>query len=1569
MVVEHQVVVSLTVSGDVSEYGPASNKAISIRQALATQAGVHISAVSLTVTAASVRIEATIRVADSSAASSLESAVSTAMKSKEAATALLGVAVLSTPSVSKQAVVVAVSPPPQPPQGGGGGGASPPYGGFQSSPPSPGAYSYGGGGPYSYGGGGGKGGGGGGFMWSPPPPRPPSPPPSPPPNEVTTQVALHLGIPTLGPIRASLLGTLAQVLQMHVWDLSISRVLSSSTSSADGASTTTVLVRVTEHFGPACDVEPQLGTVATCSPVQAAVRRLIASNACTPSPPPPPPPSAPSVCNNRCMFSWDMSCDDGGPGAKFSVCGYGSDCQDCGPRPLVGYSSPNYGPVPPPGWSEPKPLPPSSFPPVGKGAMPYVSPPSSQSPIPIPPPIIPPPPAPLPPPAPGSECQNPTIAWCLNQPFAPGATDGIAHCLALSHNASLLPLATGGPSRLLATPLEELSLRLSTPGLSVPVLNTSIPCGDGRCDRYEQVPADRYAFMYGPHKPSYDSVCYADCGCGDGYCDQYGDLGRAAGGFPAETAASCPEDCACGDGVCSAEHGETLRTCPQDCTCGNGMCENWCTAEELERRKPGWWTPDDIRPSCNETVHTCGEDCHCGDGVCDPLGWGEDNMNCGQDCYCGDGVCSSQHENWLSCSLDCSPLCGNGVCECTSTGNWGDPLCCFGDSSFCQGNAALGPETPTSCPFDCGAPCPPFCDAAVCADGLIYYPAQVEKYEVQYRDVGVAASGSLLSQGMGGMGGMGAMGLGGTMGGFYGDNDLGSTYSYEQSLPPPPPTASPWQTLVATSGALTASLRELVPSTIYEVRVRAGNGAGWGEWSDSKTFETTGLPEGGACLQDDAPCGMDGSGRFADVSYTYHGLGCEAPPVVTVLGGNCLEYANATGANATANATGGATGRRLQAGGGSGSGDWGSGDGFGSGSGDDYGSGSGESGGSIEASTECEAGCARCGANAVVEAVVVDGLVMRLNVLSGGSDYSSVPTVSFSGGNCTLQPQAFAELSASGAVSAVNIYTPCISPGGSMQGRMNLRGADFASKRTEVKYDNYMHCGWRVKPSVIPSGYKLRLSFEHLNTERGLDIVALLDGDGGDAFSQLSVYDFYGGVVPQHLSHALTPLSVSSGNTPPPARLSESETALLLWSTDGSVTKPGGFVFRYELQALQPPDKPDAVSVDLNMVTRTGSFVSWVAPSSPVPILWYRLRVRSAEEDVGGDGAASGAIVAEEIVSSAQLGAPLQDLSPGSRYEVTLQAWTEAVEPSKCTGGESSLCSEWSAPSNFTTRTLATLWHISPTGSYLYGDGSLGAPFPMDVQGVIDDSRVLNGAELVLAPGTYSLEAMRGPGSAVDLNLRGKVLTIRSRSGDPADTVFDCGGRRRLLTFNHSEPPSVVLSGVTVRNCGGDADGRGALWITGGARPRVINCTFVDNAAERGGAFVADAGAAPTFEGCAFRGNNATSGCPCSLAKRRDATCDAECSSRACGWDYAGGCCPSACELGWGDGICVGICNIPACGCERACPPHKSPSPLSHPIARPIARLIAPPLPAPAPPLPPSPAPLPNVLCAIHSSF
>ena len=55
-------------------------------------------------------------------------------------------------------------------------------------------------------------------------------------------------------------------------------------------------------------------------------------------PPSPPPPAGPpwgstrTLCTNECAYVSDNNCDDGGAGSEFTLCGFGNDCADCGPR-------------------------------------------------------------------------------------------------------------------------------------------------------------------------------------------------------------------------------------------------------------------------------------------------------------------------------------------------------------------------------------------------------------------------------------------------------------------------------------------------------------------------------------------------------------------------------------------------------------------------------------------------------------------------------------------------------------------------------------------------------------------------------------------------------------------------------------------------------------------------------------------------------------------------------------------------------------------------------------------------------------------------------------------------------------------------------------------------------------------------------------------------------------------------------------------------------------------------------------------------------------------------------------
>ena len=82
----------------------------------------------------------------------------------------------------------------------------------------------------------------------------------------------------------------------------------------------------------------------------------------------------------------------------------------------------------------------------------------------------------------------------------------------------------------------------------------------------------------------------------------------------------------------------------------------------------------------------------------------------------------------------------------------------------------------------------------------------------------------------------------------------------------------------------------------------------------------------------------------------------------------------------------------------------------------------------------------------------------------------------------------------------------------------------------------------------------------------------------------------------------------------------------------------------------------------------------------------------------------------------------------------------------------------------------------------------------------------------------------------------------------------------RFITFSNGEGASVVIAHLTIRNCGGHSDGKGAILVTGTATPKIENCIFENNVVETGtspsgAVFVAEGDASPTFVNCIFRDN------------------------------------------------------------------------------------------------------------------
>ena len=108
------------------------------------------------------------------------------------------------------------------------------------------------------------------------------------------------------------------------------------------------------------------------------------------------------------------------------------------------------------------------------------------------------------------------------------------------------------------------------------------------------------------------------------------------------------------------------------------------------------------------------------------------------------------------------------------------------------------------------------------------------------------------------------------------------------------------------------------------------------------------------------------------------------------------------------------------------------------------------------------------------------------------------------------------------------------------------------------------------------------------------------------------------------------------------------------------------------------------------------------------------------------------------------------------------------------------------------------------------------------------------------------------------LDLAGKSITLRSRSGNPGACVLDAGAGPsapgRALSLVTGEGAGTVVQGIGFRG-GYLADADGAALLLVGSSARIRGCRFSGNSAREGGA-VFVTGGAPSFDGCVFVSNS-----------------------------------------------------------------------------------------------------------------
>jgi predicted outer membrane repeat protein len=140
------------------------------------------------------------------------------------------------------------------------------------------------------------------------------------------------------------------------------------------------------------------------------------------------------------------------------------------------------------------------------------------------------------------------------------------------------------------------------------------------------------------------------------------------------------------------------------------------------------------------------------------------------------------------------------------------------------------------------------------------------------------------------------------------------------------------------------------------------------------------------------------------------------------------------------------------------------------------------------------------------------------------------------------------------------------------------------------------------------------------------------------------------------------------------------------------------------------------------------------------------------------------------------------------------------------------------------------------------------------IQAAVDAAA--NGDVIELTDGTFI-----GPGNR-NVFIEGKILTIRSQSGDPHSSIIDCEAATRgfIYVSGGGNPVGGSLEGITIRN-GSSPDFGGGVFFADVANVTVRSCIFSGNTSTgNGGAVMVDGCSFAMMIECTFIGNSSGAG-------------------------------------------------------------------------------------------------------------